>query len=327
MKPRTTRIIVIASIVAVVIATAIGTGLSLASSASAASPTTSASQSSSAWATASAEKQTARETTADAERRQAVDDAVKSVSALSSAEKDADGKVGEGDKNLLTVDATALNDHIKKAVVSFTYGDATVVEIHQQTAAVKSVKTVADDAVKKIEKAVADETERKAAEAAAAKKRAEEAAAAARSAASAASQSASTSSSTTSSTRTTQSTDSYSPVSGDVGTAVPGATYYMYVSGYCGNSGCAQSAVDNNVLAYIDFGTGLYEIAGHVNSQISSLNVGNTVRVTGSGAGLYQVTSIVWTFKGATTSDVPSGFAFQTCVGSQMKLAYAQRIG
>lgn len=324
MKPRTTRIIVIASIVAVVIATVIGTGLSLASSASA-TPTTTASQSSSAWATASAEKQTARETTADAERRQAVDDAVKSVSALSSAEKDADGKVGEGDKNLLTVDVTALNDHIKKAVVSFTYGDATVVEIHQQTAAVKSVKTVADDAVKKIEKAVSDETARKAAEAAAAKKRAEEeAAAAARSAASSASQSVSTS---TSSSTSTQSTDSYSPVSGDVGTAVPGATYYMYVSGYCGNSGCAQSAVDNNVLAYIDFGTGLYEIAGHVNSQISSLNVGNTVRVTGSGAGLYRVTSIVWTFKGATTSDVPSGFAFQTCVGSQMKLAYAQRIG
>lgn len=327
MKPRTTRIIVIASIVAIIIATVIGAGLSFAQAASATAA--SASQSSSSWATASAEKWTARVITADAKRRQAVDDAVTSVSALSAAEEDADGRVGEGDKTLLAVDVTALNDRIKKAVVAFSYGDDSVVEIHQQTAAVKSVKDDADDAVTKIEKAVADETARKAAADIAAKKSEEAAAAAARAAASA-SASASESQSSPSASESpsaSQSTDSYSPGSEDAGESVPGATYYMYVSGYCGNSGCAQSAVDNNVLAYIDYGSGLSEIAGHVNSQISSLNVGNTVRVTGSGAGLYQVTSIVWTFKGASTSDVPSGFAFQTCVGSQMKLAYAQRIG
>lgn len=325
MKPRTTRIIVIASIVAIIIATVIGAGLSFAQAASASAA--SASQSSSSWATASAEKWTSRVITADAKRRQAVDDAVTSVSALSAAEEDADGRVGEGDKTLLAVDVTALNDRIKKAVVAFSYGDDSVVEIHEQTAAVKSVKDDADDAVTKIEKAVADETARKAAADIAAKK-AEEAAAAARAAsASPSAQSSQSSASESASASESQSTDSYSPGSGDAGESVPGATYYMYVSGYCGDSGCAQSAVDNNALAYIDYGTGLYEIAGHVNSQISSLNVGNTVRVTGSGAGLYQVTSIVWTFKGASTSDVPSGFAFQTCVGSQMKLAYAQRIG
>lgn len=110
------------------------------------------------------------------------------------------------------------------------------------------------------------------------------------------------------------------------------ANYTLNVSGYCNqNQSCVQSSVDNNSLAYIVYpGGGLTEIAGHnygAGGVIARFQPGTTVQVNGVGAGLYRVTSLVYVSKGANTGDVPGGFAFQTCVGNRMVLAYATRIG
>lgn len=178
------------------------------------------------------------------------------------------------------------------------------------------------------------EAERKAAEEAA-RKAAEEAAAAARAAAAAEKTTATQSYSSSSTSRSASSSSSGSTQSSQsqqASSAPAGADYTLNVSGYCGDGGqCAQSSVDSNPLAYIVYpNNGLSEIAGHNYGSayvIASFRPGTTVRVYGNGAGLYRVNSLVYVSKNVTAADVPSGFAFQTCVGSQMVLAYASKIG
>jgi hypothetical protein len=102
----------------------------------------------------------------------------------------------------------------------------------------------------------------------------------------------------------------------------------------CSDSACAQSAVDAGGAAYIDYsgsgsGSGFSEIAGHSGGAaglIASFAPGQTVRTTGALPGLWRITGL---------SDIPlnaraipsGGFAFQTCVGNVLRLAYATRIG
>lgn len=108
------------------------------------------------------------------------------------------------------------------------------------------------------------------------------------------------------------------------------ADYTLYVGGYCADgASCAQSAVDSSPLAYIDYpGWGFSEIAGHnygAGGVIASFRPGATVRVNGNGGGLYRITGLSYVAKGAS---IPGGgFVFQTCVGSQMVLAWATKIG
>jgi hypothetical protein len=111
---------------------------------------------------------------------------------------------------------------------------------------------------------------------------------------------------------------SYSPSTGE---------WYLDVGGYCGEGGnCAQAAVDGNDVARIDYpGYGFSEIAGHnygSAGQIAGYSVGDVVH---AGGATYRITGIQYLPKG---SNVPhAGFAFQTCVGDQLMLAWAEQIG
>lgn len=104
----------------------------------------------------------------------------------------------------------------------------------------------------------------------------------------------------------------------------------LAVDGYCGEWSCIQSAVDSSDLAYIDFGIGLVEIAGHSHGPagvIAKMSVGDTVAVSGHGAGTYRIVSQVVVPKQTPINGVPEGMAFQTCVGDQLLLQYVESVG
>lgn len=109
-----------------------------------------------------------------------------------------------------------------------------------------------------------------------------------------------------------------------------GANHSIIVTSSCESDDC-QSTVDLSPVSLITYpDADLTEFAGHNTgpaSTIQTYEVGDTVRVWGYGAGVYRITQIVNTTKGATTDDVPSGLAFQTCLDDvNMRLAYATKI-
>ncbi len=77
-------------------------------------------------------------------------------------------------------------------------------------------------------------------------------------------------------------------------------------------------------------GVNLQIYAGHnyksQGATIAKMNVGDVVTVTGNGSAKYKVTKIVWASKRASSSSVPTGVAFQTCVGTRLKLAYVSKV-
>ncbi len=255
--------------------------------------------------------------------------ALASVKKMEQTSKDAQGHLYSGDSFDTNTSSSILT--IASSYVSNDYDDYVI-----SMKALDAVSANADDTTSKINESVEKEKARIAEEERIAAEKAAEAARAAAEAATKSSSSYSSRSSSSSSYSTSRSSSSgTSSASSSSGTSGSGstsaATYTLNVSGYCGESSCVQSVVDNNPVAYIDYaGWGLSEIAGHnygAAGIIANFQPGQTVRVYGTGAGLYQITSVVWTFKGASVTDVPSGFAFQTCVGSKMKLAYATKIG
>lgn len=108
----------------------------------------------------------------------------------------------------------------------------------------------------------------------------------------------------------------------------------LFVDGICmdGNT-CAQDAVDTYDVSYISFPAGsstLTEIAGHEFGPAGIINrfkAGDTVKVSGYGSGVYRVDSLVYVEKHQAEYNVSGRFAFQTCIGNQMVLAYSTRIG
>lgn len=256
--------------------------------------------------------------------------ALASVNKMEQTSKDAQGHLYSGDSFDTNTSSSILT--IASSYVSNDYDDYVI-----SMKALDAVSANADDTTSKINESVEKEKARIAEEERIAAEKAAEAAraaaeAATKSSSSYSSRSSSSGSSSSGTSRTSSGTSSASSSSGTSGSgSTSAATYTLNVSGYCGESSCVQSVVDNNPVAYIDYaGWGLSEIAGHnygAAGIIANFQPGQTVRVYGTGAGLYQITSVVWTFKGASVTDVPSGFAFQTCVGSKMKLAYATKIG
>lgn len=110
-----------------------------------------------------------------------------------------------------------------------------------------------------------------------------------------------------------------------------GADHALVVTASCGKDDC-QSAVDLNPAAFITYpGEDLSEFAGHNGGPAVSIldyQVGDTVRVLGTGAGLYRITRTIDVPIGTSTADVPGGLAFQTCIDDHsMRLAYAEPIG
>lgn len=111
------------------------------------------------------------------------------------------------------------------------------------------------------------------------------------------------------------------------------AGYALSVGGYCADgASCAQSSVDSHSLAYIAYpGWNFTEIAGHnygAAGIIQKFRAGDTVKVSGHGAGTYRITRIVEVAKNSTVDKVPEGFAFQTCLSgtNKMVLAYATKV-
>lgn len=280
------------------------------------------------------------ETTASiSDWQESVSEAKESISNLKKLSENSDGKVFAGDEDLLKTHV-ALMENLNFRIENFTFsvsGSNRVNSILSETNALKAIKSSSEENIKKINDSVAKETarieeEKRKAEEERQRREAEAAAQAAREAASRAQSSASSSSNNYSGSSKTSGNVSNNTSSGQAATpAAPSANWSLSVSGYCADWSCIQSSVDSNGAAYIVYpGTGLVEIAGHNYGSagiIANFQPGQTVSITGNGAGLYQITGVVWTFKGATTADVPAGFAFQTCVGSQMKLAYATKIG
>lgn len=117
------------------------------------------------------------------------------------------------------------------------------------------------------------------------------------------------------------------------GKAFAAAAYTLRADGYCASASCIQSSVDRSGLSYLDYrkmGVNLQIYAGHnyksQGATIAKMNVGDVVTVTGNGSAKYKVTKIVWASKRASSSSVPTGVAFQTCVGTRLKLAYVSKV-
>lgn len=274
-------------------------------------------------------------------RSESVKNAKASIKEAADTAKTSKGHVFAGDEKLLEgVDEFSERLSMLTSemdVVSMESIRSSTVGIDSINSEAKSLTKSINDSVNK-EKARIEEEKRKAEEE---RKRQEAAAAAAAEAARQAEAERAQSYASNSETRSGGSSGSSTGSSGSrqssgnasapAASAAAGATWSLTADGYCADWGCIQSSVDSSGAAYIIYpNTGLVEIAGHNYGPagiIARFNVGDTVQVYGNGAGLYRVTGIVWTFKGASTSDVPAGFAFQTCVGSQMKLAYATKIG
>ena len=110
-----------------------------------------------------------------------------------------------------------------------------------------------------------------------------------------------------------------------------GPDYTLYVPGFCGEESCVQSSVDSTSIALISIPwAGLTLVAGHSYGPagiVANFTPGDTVRVDGNAAGLYRVTSTMSVPYGTNSSQIPSGFAFQTCVGNMLYLVYATQIG
>ena len=111
-----------------------------------------------------------------------------------------------------------------------------------------------------------------------------------------------------------------------------GNTWHLSVSA-CPDAWNGQSCVDGYGVTAIDFSPwgGPYWIGGHTGGaagQILNFQVGDTVVVSGAGAGTYRVTGSTWIPKvaGQSASQFGTGFAFQTCSGNQMRLVFATRI-
>lgn len=111
-----------------------------------------------------------------------------------------------------------------------------------------------------------------------------------------------------------------------------GSTYYLNAS-MCGDAWNAQGCVNSYSITAIDYTPwgGPFWVGGHVGGAagvINSFKVGDTVVVSGAGAGTYKVTGITWIPKvsGQSASSLGGGFAFQTCDGNQMRIVYATRV-
>mgnify|MGYP001006739872 CR=1 FL=1 len=110
-----------------------------------------------------------------------------------------------------------------------------------------------------------------------------------------------------------------------------GYDYLLNVPGYCGGGWeCAQEAVNSTTLSYVYYSPNFSIIAGHNYGPagvIANFTPGTIVKVTGNGAGLYRITRTHWMSYSTDVQKVYGQFAFQTCVGSQILHAYAERIG
>ena len=110
-----------------------------------------------------------------------------------------------------------------------------------------------------------------------------------------------------------------------------GYDYLLNVPGYCGGGWeCAQEAVNSTTLSYVYYAPNFSIIAGHNYGPagvIANFTPGTIVKVTGNGAGLYRITHTHWMSYSTDVQKVYGQFAFQTCVGSQILHAYAERIG
>lgn len=188
-------------------------------------------------------------------------------------------------------------------------------DIDAATADLKETKTHLDDAATKVEEshqAWQAEQERIAAEKARA---------------------AATPSQSTSSGVHFANTGSSSSPSAGSSAASSGSNYTLYASN-CADTWNAQSCVDGSSISYIDFSPwgGPQWVGGHntgASGVIANFQAGDIVTVSGSSAaGTYRISGSSWIPKvsGQSASSLGGGFAFQTCVGNQMRLVWASRI-